>query len=102
MLGKVFAGFIGARVAETSGKSGLLGAATGLVLGRVIRRSPMGALLIGGAWVGKKLYDRSKERQYDRAARKARPVKAAEPLNPAPQPGAAQSTPVTPPSGTGL
>ena len=49
MLGKVFAGFIGARVAETSGKAGLLGAATGLVLGRVIRRSPMGALLIGGA-----------------------------------------------------
>jgi len=79
MLGKVFAGFVGARIAESTGKSGLLGAATGLVVGRVVKRSPMGAMLIGGIWVGKKLYNRNRERHYDRAARNAKPVQAVKP-----------------------
>jgi len=74
MLGKVFAGFIGARVAETAGKSGLLGAATGLVISRVARRSPLGALVIGGAWLGHKLYKRNQERAFEKAARQAKRV----------------------------
>ncbi len=97
MFGKVFAGFVGARVAESAGRSGLLGAATGLVAERVIKRSPMGAMLIGGLWVGKKLYNRNKQRQFDRAARNAKPVHAAKPDSPVPAPGSAQSTTATPP-----
>ncbi|MGE4431117.1 MAG: hypothetical protein AB7E05_10310 [Sphingobium sp.] len=80
MLGKIFAGFVGARVAEQSGKSGLLGMASGLVISRIARRSPMGALVVGGAWLGHKLYQRNKEHQFDRAARNARPVAPAGPV----------------------
>lgn len=100
MLGKVFAGFVGARVAETSGKSGLLGAATGLVISRVARRSPMGALVIGGAWLGHKLYKRGQERAFEKAARNAKRVgpAPAQPAEPAPPPASAQSVPVTPPT----
>ena len=77
MFGKMFAGFVGARVAETAGKSGLLGAAAGLAVSRVVRRSPLGALVIGGAWLGHKLYKRGQERAFDKAARNAKRVKPA-------------------------
>jgi hypothetical protein len=74
MLGKILGGVLGARIAERSGNSGLVGAAAGYVASRVVRRSPVGALVVGGLWLGKKLYSRNKERHFDIAARNARPV----------------------------
>lgn len=68
MFGKVVGSVLGASIAERSGKSGLIGGAVGLVVSRVIRRSPMGALLVGGAWLGHKLYRRSQEREAKAAA----------------------------------
>lgn len=84
MLGKVVGGIIGSTIAEQSGRSGLLGGAAGVVLSRIVRRSPMGALMIGGAWVGHKLYRRNQERKFDAAARAAKPVRVADPATPPP------------------
>lgn len=84
MLGKVVAGAIGSRIAEQSGKSGVLGAAAGLVVNRVVRRSPVGALAVGGVWLGHKLYKRHQERQFEAAARKAKPVLPADLSKPGP------------------
>lgn len=56
MLTKIAATLIGTRVAAATGKSGLLGVAAGALATRVITRSPMGALLIGGAYLGHKLW----------------------------------------------
>jgi len=74
MLGKILGGVLGARIAERSGNSGLVGAAAGYVASRIVRRSPAGALVVGGIWLGKKLYSRNKERHFDIAASNARPV----------------------------
>lgn len=89
MMGKILGGVLGARIAERSGNSGLVGAAAGYVASRVVRRSPMGALFVGGLWLGKKLYSRNKERHFDIAASKARPVQGvaspASTVQPAPE-----------------
>ena len=77
MLGKLVAGALGSRIAEQSGKSGALGAIGGLVANRIIKRSPLGAVVIGGAWVAHKLYKRKQERDEEAAALTAKPVKAA-------------------------
>jgi len=63
MFGKVVGSILGARIAERSGKSGVLGGAAGLVASGFLRRSPMAALLVGGAWLGHKLYRRNQERE---------------------------------------
>lgn len=84
VLGKIVAGAIGSRIAEHSGKSGALGAAAGLVVSRVVSRSPMGAVAVGGLWLGHKLYKRHKERQFEAAAGKARLVPPADLSKPAP------------------
>lgn len=86
MIGKIVGGVLGSTIAERSGRSGLLGGAAGLVMSRIVRRSPMGALMIGGAWVGHKLYKRNQERKFEAAANAAKPVKAADPAGPSPRP----------------
>ena len=78
MLGKVAGAVIGSRIAEHAGKSGVLGGAVGMVASRIVRKSPVGALVIGGAWVGHKLYKRNQERKFEAAARAAKPVHAAD------------------------
>ncbi len=92
MIGKVVGGVIGSRIAEGAGKSGLLGGAAGMVVSRFVRKSPVGALVVGGAWVGHKLYKRSQERKFEAAAKAARPVKAADPATPPPGGGKPGST----------
>lgn len=77
MLGRMIGSVIGAHLAEQTGRSGILGGAAGMMASRLVRRSPIGALLVGGAWVGHKLYQRNKERKFDEAANKARPAKVA-------------------------
>ncbi len=79
MLGKLIGGVMGARIAENAGKSGALGGVAGYVASRVIRRSPIGALVVGGAWLGHKLYKRNQERKEEEVARKAKPAKVVKP-----------------------
>lgn len=79
MIGKVFGSVMGARIAERAGQSGALGASAGILASRFIRRSPLGALAAGGAWLGHKLYKRHQERKLDEAANNAKPAKAIKP-----------------------
>lgn len=64
MLSKIAGAVIGTRIAAESGKAGLLGAVAGMVATRVIARSPVGAAMIGGAYVAHKLWQ--KKRQIDK------------------------------------
>lgn len=61
MLTKIAATVIGTRVAAATGKSGLLGVAAGALASRVITRSPVGALVIGGAYLGHKIWSKKKD-----------------------------------------
>ncbi|PZU59079.1 MAG: hypothetical protein DI547_07525 [Sphingobium sp.] len=60
MLGKIATTIIGTRVAAEAGKAGLVGAAAGMVATRIITRSPIGALAVGGAYVAHKLWQKKK------------------------------------------
>lgn len=79
MIGKVVGGVLGSRIAEKSGQSGALGAAAGLYASKFVKRSPIGALVVGGAWLGHKLYKRSQERKFEAAAKAAKPAKIIRP-----------------------
>ena len=83
MIGKIVGGVLGTRIAEKSGQSGALGAAAGLFASKFIKRSPIGTLVIGGAWLGHKLYKRNQERKFEVAANTAKPAKVV-----TPEPGA--------------
>lgn len=77
MIGKLVSGFVGKQVAQDAGKSGLLGAVVGMAATRIITRSPIGALTVGGAWLAHKMWRRQQERAETQAALRARPVKSA-------------------------
>jgi hypothetical protein len=49
---------------------------------RIVKRSPVSAAIVGGAWVVHKLYQHKKTRDEDAAANAAKPVKAAAPEKP--------------------
>ena len=70
MLGKIFGGYVGKRVAERYGNNGFTGALVGAGAGAIARRGagPL-ALLVGGAWVAKKVIDRRKGRGQATTAR---------------------------------
>jgi hypothetical protein len=56
----------GALIGDAIGKrrgNGLVGAGVGIVATRLATRSIPGALLVGGAFVAKKLYDKRKEKR---------------------------------------
>ncbi|MFN3516643.1 MAG: hypothetical protein ACK4YM_05725 [Novosphingobium sp.] len=56
-----------------TGKPGLLGAVAGAVALRVATRSVPGAILVGGALIAKRVYDRKQARTGKKAAKKADP-----------------------------
>jgi hypothetical protein len=67
MIGKILAAIIGSKIDQRDGDSGVKGAILGATAAGAIRRlGPLG-LLIGGAYVGKKLLDK-------RRAEKVRPA----------------------------
>lgn len=61
IITKLAATMIGTRIAADSGKSGLLGVAAGMLATRVIARSPMGAVLVGGSYLAHKLWKKKQE-----------------------------------------
>ncbi|CAH0352043.1 hypothetical protein BH11PSE5_BH11PSE5_14210 [soil metagenome] len=62
MLRKVMASVIGTRIAADTGKSsGVLGVAAGLLATRVIARSPLGALVLGGGYIAHKMLQKKRE-----------------------------------------
>lgn len=60
MLKSIIGAVVGNRIGR--GSNGLLGAGLGIAATRLATRSIPGALLVGGAFVAKKLYDKRKER----------------------------------------
>ena len=61
MIGRVVGALFGAEMQRRRGRSGLKGAAMGVVATSVLRRmGPLG-VLIGGAYVAKKALDRRRE-----------------------------------------
>lgn len=56
MLKSIIGAIVGNRVGR--GNNGLLGAGLGIAATRIATRSIPGALLVGGAFVAKKLYDK--------------------------------------------
>ena len=58
MIGKIAAAFIGREIDRSDGRVGLKGAAIGLLAAGALRRmGPLG-LVLGGAYVAKKVLDR--------------------------------------------
>jgi hypothetical protein len=67
MIGKVIGALVGAEIDRRDGDSGVKGAILGaLVAGGLRRFGPLG-LVIGGAYVAKKVYDRRKAAGADEA-----------------------------------
>lgn len=58
MLKSIIGAVVGNRVGR--GSNGLLGAGLGIAATRIATRSIPGALLVGGAFVAKRLYDKRK------------------------------------------
>lgn len=76
---------LGAVVGDAIGRrrgNGLLGAGIGIAATRLATRSIPGALLVGGAFVAKKLYDKRRERKLLEAAIPAPIAIEAQPLLP--------------------
>lgn len=63
MLGKIIGGYVGGKVASRYGSGGR-GAIVGALAPVVVRRAfgPLG-LVVGGAWLGKKWWDRRRARR---------------------------------------
>lgn len=61
ILKTIFGALVGDAIGRRSG-NGILGAGLGVAATRLATRSIPGALLVGGAFVAKKLYDRHRER----------------------------------------
>jgi hypothetical protein len=62
LLKTIVGAVVGDAIGRRSG-NGLLGAGLGIAATRLATRSIPGALLVGGAFVAKKLYDKRKERR---------------------------------------
>ncbi len=62
LLKTIFGAVVGDAIGKRRG-NGLLGAGIGIAATRIATRSIPGALLVGGAFVAKKFYDKRKERR---------------------------------------
>lgn len=62
MIGKIFGALIGGALDRRDGDSGIKGAAIGAVTVGLARRLAPVALLLGGAYVAKKLVDQARGR----------------------------------------
>jgi uncharacterized protein (DUF697 family) len=61
MIGRIVGALFGAEMDRQRGQSGLKGAAKGVIATAVLRRmGPLG-MVLGGAYVAKKAYDRRRE-----------------------------------------
>ncbi len=60
MLGKLLGAFIGSKIDKRDGQGGVKGAVIGAVAAGAIRRAGPLGLLLGGAYVAKKAFDKRK------------------------------------------
>lgn len=71
MIGKLIGALVGREIDRRDGDSGMKGAMLGAATAGIIRRAGPFGLLLGGAWVAKKAYDR---RIAEKRAAKMPPV----------------------------
>lgn len=62
MIGKLLGAFIGSKIDRRDGEGGVKGAVLGAVAAGAIRRAGPLGLLLGGAWIAKKAFDKRKDR----------------------------------------
>jgi hypothetical protein len=60
MIGKLIGALVGREIDRRDGDSGLKGALFGAASAGLIRRAGPAGLLLGGAWLAKKAFDRRK------------------------------------------
>jgi hypothetical protein len=60
MIGKIIGALVGREIDRRDGDSGIKGALIGAASAGALRRLGPAGLLLGGAWVAKKAYDRRK------------------------------------------
>jgi|GEM_PF-2915379 len=77
-VGTLLTGAVSRMISRGTNATGPAGMVVGAVARRIVRRSPVTALVIGGAWIGHKLYKRNQERKFDEAAHNAKPAKIVE------------------------
>ncbi|QJU58620.1 hypothetical protein HL653_13365 [Sphingomonas sp. AP4-R1] len=68
MIGKLLGALVGREIDRRDGDSGVKGAVIGAVAPSVIKRLGSFGLLLGGAYVAKKAYDRRKAKKAGPAA----------------------------------
>lgn len=71
MIGKLIGALVGREIDRRDGEGGVKGALLGAATVGIIRRAGPLGLLLGGAWVAKKAFDR---RKADRTAADTPPV----------------------------
>ena len=77
-VGKLLSGVIGTAISSTSKAAGPVSMAAGMMAKLVVKRSPITGVVVGGAWLGHRLYKRNQERKFDEASRNAKPAKVIE------------------------
>lgn len=71
ILKNIAGAVIGEVIGKKSGNHGLLGAGLGIIVTRLATRSIPGAVLIGGAFLAKKIYDSSREKSQKTGVEKS-------------------------------
>lgn len=71
MIGKLIGALVGREIDRRDGQGGAKGALLGAATAGIIRRAGPLGLLVGGAWIAKKAFDR---RKAERAAADTPPV----------------------------
>jgi len=61
VIGKMATTIVGTRIAAETGKAGFAGVAVGMIATRIISRSPMGALFVGGAYLAHQVIKKMRE-----------------------------------------
>lgn len=99
MRGLATAALVGG-VRASAGRSGVVGMAGGFVFQRLLRRTPVGALLVGAALVGHDLYKQGRKARATRQAHRAMEQgMASPPPEPADDPPAIVPPPTIPVDG---
>ena len=73
LLTKIASTALGTKITADTSRAGLPGIALGVIATRLMTRSPIGTLLVGGAWLGHKLWQ--KKREIDAAGSRTAPKK---------------------------
>lgn len=64
ILKNIAGAVIGETIGKRNGNHGFIGAGLGILATRIATRSLPGAMLIGGVYIAKKIYDKNRKRDH--------------------------------------